>query len=211
MTVKEFLGYMLNDMDESIYEMLRDKLTDGYLQFSYVEKKDITKGFMLEKLHDYFDKVELKMNDSISLMLSKYMSSWKNLVGRRIAREEKKKKEDDNKVIPRARRYYDLACELRYLKNISLEQRVDFSRIMFSLYMAEINEKKYFIRDFDYSVDALNIDRILQSLKTEENEGKIARKKVFNLYPRYGSDMCTMILTILFYYFIKNNELKGEY
>lgn len=208
MTVKEFLEFILKDMDESTYEELRDKLTDGYLQYSYVEKTDISKGFLLEKLHDYFDKVELKNDDRIQVMLSKYMSSWKNLVIRRIIKEEKD--DQGNKVPTRAKRYYDLACEIRYSKDISLDQRVDFARIMLCLYMAEINEKNG-IDNFDYSVDAINIDRILKSLKSEETEGKIGRRKLLNLSSKYGTDTCTMVLTILFYYYIKNNALRGEY
>ena len=209
MTVKEFLEFILDDMDEDIYEMLRDKLTNGYLQFSYVEKSEVTKGFMLEKLHDYFDKVELKTGDRISVILCKYMSEWKNLVARRIIKEEKDK--DGNKSITRAKKYYDYASEIRYAKDITLEQQVDFSRIVFSLYMAEINEKKQGITNFDYSVDVINIDRILQSLKTEETDMKIGKKKMLNITSKYGTDMCTMVLTILFYFYIKNNELKGEY
>ena len=209
MTVKEFLEFILDDMDEDIYEMLRDKLTNGYLQFSYVEKSEVTKGFMLEKLHDYFDKVELKTGDRIPVILCKYMSEWKILVARRIIKEEKDK--DGNKSITRAKKYYDYASEIRYAKDITLEQQVDFSRIVFSLYMAEINEKKQGITNFDYSVDVINIDRILQSLKTEETDMKIGKKKMLNITSKYGTDMCTMVLTILFYFYIKNNELKGEY
>ena len=64
------------------------------------------------------------------------------------------------------------------------------------------------IFDFDDSVESINIDRILLSMKSEVVEGRVGRKKMFDLTSKYGIDMCTLILTIIFYVYIINHKTE---
>ena len=56
---------------------------------------------------------------------------------------------------------------------------------------------------FDDSVENINIDRVLLSMKSEIIEGRVGRKKLFDLSSKYGIDMCTIILTVIFYCYIR--------
>ena len=205
MTIKEFLDYALNNLENPAFTLLKRLLINEYIELSYVNIEDVTLKSLSEKLYDYFEKVELKTGDSVNVLLSKYMSSLKNLVGKRIPRVSRKKGEKEQEIA-RTRKYYDLACEIRYSKEPSFDKRVDYSRIILCLYMAEINSKDFFIEDFDFSFDSIDIDKVLMNMKSEKVEGRIGRRKVFDLSSKYNVDKCTMILTIIFFCYIKNCE-----
>ena len=210
MDIKEFVDFIIGDLNDDIFNLLIAKISDGYIEFSFVKSEEITRNVMSEKIHDYFEKVEIKTGNDIELLLSKYMSNMKNLVGKKIARESRPKKGEAH-IVPRARRYYDLALKIRYNKNITLEERVDFARIIYCLYMSEIQSEESFITEFDYAVDSLDLDKIMYSLKLEKNDGKFGKKNLFDISDKYSMDMCTLIFTILYYCYIRNNGIKGEY
>ena len=203
MTAKELLDYALGGLEDEAIDFLKGKIIGEYLDFSYVDPSAVSREVFMEKLCDYLEKVELKTGDSINVNLQKYMSSMKNLAGRRVARETRVKKGETPPPVPRAREYYEKASDIRYSKDPTFEQRIEFVKIILCLYMAEINEENYMIFDFDDSVDSINIDRILLSMKSEIIEGRVGRKKMFDLSSKYGIDMCTIILTIIFYCYIK--------
>ena len=208
MTAKELLDLSLGELDDSAIVFLKDKLVGDYLDFSYVDPESFDRAVFMEKLCDYLEKVELKTGDSINVILQKYMSGMKNLAGKRVAREVRVKKGEPHKPVPRAREYYEKARDIRYSKDPSFEQRIEFVKIILCLYMSEINEKNYMIFDFDDSVESINIDRILLSMKSEVVEGRVGRKKMFDLTSKYGIDMCTLILTIIFYVYMINHKTE---
>ena len=208
MTAKELLDLSLGELDDSAIVFLKDKLVGDYLDFSYVDPESFDRAVFEEKLCDYLEKVELKTGDSINVILQKYMSGMKNLAGKRVAREVRVKKGEPHKPVPRARESYEKARDIRYSKDPSFEQRIEFVKIILCLYMSEINEKNYMIFDFDDSVESINIDRILLSMKSEVVEGRVGRKKMFDLTSKYGIDMCTLILTIIFYVYIINHKTE---
>ena len=136
MTAKELLDLSLGELDEEAIEFLKEKIVGEYLEFSYVDPSKISREVFMEKLCDYLEKVELKTGDSLNVNLQKYMSSMKNLAGRRVARETRVKKGETKPPVPRAREYYEKARDIRYSKDPSFEQRIEFVKIILCLYMS---------------------------------------------------------------------------
>lgn len=210
MTFKELLDLSLGGLDDEAIDFLKSKIIGEYLDFYYADPSSVSREIFMEKLCDYLEKVELKTGDSLNVNLQKYMSGMKNLAGRRVARENRVKKGESKPPVPRARQFYEKAKDIRYLKDPSFEQRIEFVKIILCLYMSEINEKNYMIFDFDDSVENINIDRILLSMKSEIIEGRVGRKKMFDLSSKYGIDMCTVILTLIFYSYIKYAKAEDD-
>ena len=206
MTNKEFLDDLFNSLDDRSFELLKKKIVGEYLEFTYINDDDINRNALSEKILDYFETLEIKSGDSTNVILQKYMSNMKNLVSAKIVRLPRGKKQESDASIPRARRYYEYAKTIRYSKDITFSQRVDFVRIILCLYMAIINDNREYIDDFDLSVDAIHIDRVLKAMKAEKTDARVGKKIMFDLSSKYSIDFCTMILTIMFYVYIKNSD-----
>ena len=213
MNAKDFIDGTVRKLDQELFEEVKDRLVGEYITFSFIEDGKIYPNVFAEKLCDYFEKLGLKTRDDFEAILKKYMSNWDELVGKRIAKEPATKKNEALKPIPRARKYYNHIIEIKKSRNITIKQIVDYSRIMMCLYTTIINEEYAEITDFGYPVEILSLDKIIASMKAEKPNGLlgIGKKTMFDLTDLYCSDTSTFVLTMIMYYFIKNNAVEGEY
>ena len=126
----------------------------------------VSKEIFAEKLYDYFEKVEINTSKSFDKLIDKYMSNIDSLVSGKVAKAHRANKKNPHPIVPRARKYYEKADERR--KEKTLENLVDFSRIMMCLYTAIIKNDKKEITDMNYSSDCLYIETIVDAMENEQ-------------------------------------------
>lgn len=221
MVAKQFIEETIFTMSESSIGTLKTRLIGPYLSCSFLDDNDISTTILAEKLCDYFEKVELNMDDDFDKAISKYMSYWDDLVDARIPKEPQAKKGSPAPEMPRPRKYYNLAIEHKNAENMTMTDIVDFSRIMMCLQTAVLqlsgNDKSETISDFDFSTKGFDLDAILASLKESLAEDKKPPivpgflKKVINPSQSgiYTFNTCTEIITVMMYAFITDAEM-GE-
>ena len=92
-----------------------------------------------------------------------------------------------------------------------MRQVEDYSRIMLSLYMGAVNAGQKEVKDFEFSTEGLNLDKIVSALKAEKpgNKLPIGKKTFFNLEDLYCTDTVTFIIIMIMFCHIKNHEI-GE-
>ena len=81
------------------------------------------------------------------------------------------------------------------------------------LYTEIIKNQHKEIMDFDFSLDCLKPDVIIESMKEEKDSSalKVGKKKLFDIKELYCTDTSTFIMTIILLYRIINNKVQGEY
>lgn len=210
--VKGFIKSTVNDFEDKYFEVLKEKLVGEYISFSFIEDNDITIAIFSEKLFDYFEKLQLKTGDNFDKFILKYVSDLDGMVSRRILKEPQAKKNESEEPTPRSRKYYNYALDIKNSRKLTIKQILDYSRIMMCLYMSIINKKYNEIDDFEYSSECLNLDKIIASMKSEKPYGvkNFGRKTLFDIKELYCSDTSTFIITMIMFYYIKNNEVLGE-
>lgn len=212
METKEFIESTIKNLNDEIFLSLKRKLLGEYISFNFYEDDDVTKELFAEKLCDYFEKLEIKTKSKFENMLKTYIANWDNLIGKRIAKTPSTKKNEPPAPVPRARKYYDKIQEIKKSRELTLVQVVDYSRIAMCLYTAIVEADYAEISNFDYSVNCLDISKIISAMKDEKGIGiPIGKKALFDLTDLYCEDTATFILSIIVYYYIKNNEIKGDY
>ena len=190
------------------FNKLRDVLIDNYLPLTIAKKEDLTIPFLAEKINDYFEIVSVSKYLSFEEIVKKYINDLDRVVCTRIEKEVKTKK-GEPAYIPRSRRYYDKACELKKYNKDSKRGLIDYSRIMLCLYSSIIKNDLNVIDDFDYSLDGLNLTAIIEAMLKEPGLRK--NKTWFDINDPYRSDRCTFVLLVIMFYYIKSNEIVGEY
>ena len=182
-----------------------------YISFCFVSDEDVDLDVFSEKLCDYFEKLEIKTKKKFEDLLQTYLGAWDNLVSKRIAKTPSSKKNEPPAPVPRARRYYEKIQELRKSRELTLRQIVDYSRVSLCLYSSIIEADWHEITDFEYSSKCLNIDKVIASMKKEKASVIVmAKKTLFDLTELYCDDTGIFIITMIIYFYIKNNELVGE-
>lgn len=209
MSYKELADRTILQLNDDLFFELRDILAQEYVQFNVFALEDISKHILAEKICDYFEKVELKTGKSLGKLLDKYTSDIDSVVSNRIAKEPKPKKNAPTPPIPRARKYYDKAVLIKKVNKLTYQNLIDYSRLMFCLYTAIIKAEFKEIDDFDYSMDSLNITKIIDAMKSETV--LVGKKLKFDIKNPYDSDRSTFILAIMMFFFLKNKEIIGEY
>ena len=212
MEAKDFISSTVVKLNDNWLDSLKSALVGEYLEFEFIDEKNIDKSVFAEKIHDYFEKLELKTSYKFNKTLEKYLSDWDDIVKRRIVKEPAVKKGAPVPPMPRARKYYNFAMKLKSSRNISLKHVIDYSRIMMCLYMSIINEQFQEVDDFDYSARCLDLDQIISGMKNKKADGinLFEKKNAFDLEDLYCSDTSTFIITIIMFYCIKNNEIPEE-
>lgn len=208
MNRQEFIENTILQLNEELFEEMRDLfINERYISFSFFAPEEITKAVFAEKIYDYFEKTEICDSKTFERLVEKYMMNFDSVIGGKIAKEHKPTKRNPVHILPRARKYYDKADSLK--KDIDLQKLVDFSRIMMCLYTEIIKSGDKEITELDYSIESIDIERILESLAKEQNN--LLKKQKFDTKNHYDDDFCTFIFLIVMYYHIRNNETVGEY
>lgn len=193
------------------FGLLRDMLTEdapGILKFRYVVAEDITPEVMAEKLGDYFDKVTFKSGNFFSQQAFHYIEKLEAAVEPRIAKPEKSEAGDK---VCRAREYYQKALEIKVGKTIQPQSLLDFSRIMFCLYTATLQDRLYRIEDFDLSESVIDPVRLVTALTDETTDMILGiKRKVFNFEDVYGLDSSAIVIATLALVKIWNDRAEGE-
>lgn len=209
---KEFIELSVKNLDDRNFNELKERLLGEYITFSFIEDNKINKDVFSEKLLDYFDKLQIKTKCGFESMLQEYMGRWDELVSRRIAKTPPTKKNEEPAPVPRARKYYNKIMEIKKSRRLTPRQIVDYTRIVMCLYSSIIEASFEEINDFGYPSRCLDIDRILVAMKAEKAPIiKVGKKTLFDLTELYCEDTGTFILSMIMYYYIKNNEVEGEY
>lgn len=211
MEIKEFIGSTVKNLDKKNYEFLKEKLLGEYLTFGFVEEDKLSKDVFCEKLMDYFEKVEIKVNNNFTKLLVKYVENLYEVVRSYIPKEPSVKKGEPIPPMSRSKKYYNHALEIKGSRNLTMRQVEDYSRIMLSLYMGAVNAGQKEVKDFEFSTEGLNLDKIVSALKAEKpgNKLPIGKKTFFNLEDLYCTDTVTFIIIMIMFCHIKNHEI-GE-
>lgn len=208
MTRLEFVKDVMSEIEDSGFEELKNTFTGKYIKFHMIDIESVSKEVLTEKVTDYFEKVEIKTEKSFDKIIERYVSDLDSIVSYRIAKGTKGKK-DTVQQTNRARKYYDKAKAIRRARIKSIESLTDYSRLMLCLYMAIIKSDGGSIDDLDYSIDCLELTRILEAMNNEI--GIMGKKARFNLEEHYGFDEGTYIILILMFYYINSLAIVGGY
>lgn len=213
MEIKEFIESTVKNLDTKYYEYLKEKLLGEYLIFGFIPEDKLLKDAFCEKLMDYFEKVEIVVDEKFPKLLAKYVANLDEVVKRYIPKEPSAKKGEPIPSMPRSIKYYKHALEIKGSRNLTMRQVEDYSRIMLSLYMEAVNSGKKEVSEFKFSTEGLELDKIISALKTEKPgiAFPIGKKKLFNLEDLYSTDTLTFIMTVIMFCHIKNQASKGEY
>lgn len=204
--IKEFILGTVYTLNEKYFEELKEKLIGEYVSFSVLDEKDISVDAFSEKIYDYFEKLELKTSDSFVKLIEKYLADWNDLVENKILNESAPSEEDQPQIVTRAKKYYSHAMGIKETGTITIRQIADYSRIMMSLYMAIIKKRFTEIDDFDYSIQCLDLDRILKAMRQKKSSGFLmfGGGAKFDTSDRCSMDTGVFILTIILYYHIRS-------
>lgn len=213
MESKRFLLSTIGELEASAFEELKKLLIGDYITFAMVKPKNVKKSHLAEKLYDYFEMLEVKTGTSFDKELGIYMNNLKYIVEPHIAKAPSAKKGDPQPItIPRARKYFEKAVQIKNNKKPAFSQIMDYSRIMLCLYAATIKSKEYTITNFDYSLDCLNPKQLMKSMRKEEISVLIppSKKPRFNTEELYNNDSCTLIMTAIMLCTIVNRKLERD-
>lgn len=212
MEYRDLVKTTVLDMDQDIFEMLKKALVGEYLSFSIIDAEEITKEILAEKICDYFEKLELKTGKAFEKHLDAYIGNVESIVGGRVAKAPQQKKKDAAPiVVPRARKYYEKAMNVKNTRSITVRQLKDYTRIMMCLYVAIIKNNYKEIDNMDYSAACIDPDAIISSMKNEQDMLLKLKKPKFDIKELYCSDTCTFIIAIIVLYAIVGEKVQGEY
>ena len=79
---------------------------------------------------------------------------------------------------------------------------------MMCLYMAMIEKDFAEIDDFDYSIQCIKLDRIIDAMHQKKTDGFLmfGGGAMFDTSDRYSMDTGVFVLTIIVYYLIQNEQ-----
>ena len=213
MTYIDFAEATICDLNQTVFEALKQLLLGEYISFSVIDHEDVTVDILAEKVCDYFGTLEIKTGKTFEKHIESYLNNLDSIVEPRIAKAPQAKKGDTTPVVvPRSRKYYEKAVAIKEIKKPSMTQLIDFSRIMLCLYTAVNKSEGKPIGNFDYAADCLVPESIVDAMKSEEVSVVFppSKKKRFDTKELYSEDICTLIMTILILCSIINGIVEGE-
>lgn len=206
-----FIKGIVLKMNQATFEQWKDALVGQYIAFSVIAPEKIDQEIMADKLCDYFEKAELKNGKSFEKFIEVYFSNLDSIVAGRVAKAPQQRKKDEAPLaMPRARKYYEKAQEIRKGKP-NLSGMIDYSRIMMCLYAAIIKNNGKEIQNFNFATSSLKIDDIILAMKEEQDTlpFNVLKKKKFDTGDPYSMDAITFILAITLLYKITGENLEG--
>ncbi len=214
MDYREFVSETICKFSPDVFDLAKKALVDEYLSFSVIPSEEVSTIILSEKACDYFEKLELKTGKDFDKQIEAYLKAVDTIVSRRVApTPQQKKKNIAPAMVPRARKYYEKAESIKKTRVWKVRNLLDYSRIMFCLYAAVIENGYKVIQNLDYSAECINPTQIVESMKRERDPVAInlMKKQLFNIKELYSTDTCTFIITIIVLFTIMNEKVKGEY
>lgn len=209
----DFVEATICNLSQPVFEGLKQLLLGEFISFSIIDHKNVTIDILAEKVCDYFGILEIKTGKAFDKHIEFYLSSLDSIVGPHIAKTPQAKKGDKAPdAVPRSRKYYEKAIIIKGVKNPSIVQLVDYSRIMMCLYTAAIKNEGKPVYNFEYASDCLIPASIVEALKREEVSVVFppSKKKRFDTKELYSDEVCALILLILLLCSIINRRIEGE-
>lgn len=192
------------------FERMKATLLGEYIVFRSVAPENVTKEVFSEKLYDHFEKIQYKTGKKFEDLIKSYMAELDALVEPHVAKMPQMKKNEPAPAVPRSRKYYEKAAELR--KSVkAISELVDYTRLMLCLYAAILNSEEDRINNFDFSLNCLDPDIIEAALKSETESvlfGMKNPKPRFDTSDPYSTDSSFFVIVIILLYAIIGDSLE---
>ncbi len=205
-----FLEETVLTLDPENFENLRDALLDSCINVRFMENEDVTPAVMAEKIYDHFDKSVHKTGRTFGQQLMDFADRLSVVLSGYVTQRIPGDNDKEDGAISRAYKYYLKATAIKGKKELSTEDVLSFSRIMFCLYAEARKGEAHKILDFDYSASAIHPAELIEMLRNEEIVGMLGiNHSVFNLDDWYGIDASLMIIAIIMLYKIVEDRVEG--
>ena len=217
MDYREIIKECVIELESKSFLYLKDTLVVDYLDFRFIQDSSITREILAEKITDYIEKVELKNNKKFEKLLEFYCNHLENYVAKRVPEKTTgRNKETASVIVPRSRRYFEKAKQLRTLKFTNVRQIIDYNRILMCLLVEIIKNDNKEVANFDFSTSCLDETLIIPCIE------KILEEDLFSIFNKksqgiimdkgfYSFEVCSLILSIIFLNKIKDARIIGEY
>ena len=211
MRAHQFLAETVYCMEQPSIDLLLSLLTDRYIKFIFVEKEDVSADVFAEKLLDYFRMVEMKTFRNFDDCISVYMSGLDSIVEPRVARFPLENNGEEGQELTRARKYYERFDIYKSKRGNTVDDLIDYSRIMLCLYESIVENDLHPIDNFDYDLDSIDPVAIIESMLSEEKRGLLSRSasKRFDTRETLEMGTCTVVITSILLAAIAPVENKG--
>lgn len=204
----DFVVETIGSLETDKFEMLKKALIGEYLSFSIIQEDKVSKEELSEKVCDYFEKMVLKSGKNFDKLIESYTKGIDYVVSNKIAKPtQSKKNKSVQEDIPRARKYYEKALTIKNSRNLSTRNLIDYSRLIFCLYMEIIKNNYSVIDNFDFSANVLKPNDVIKGMKKKKEDFLIVKKKYFNIKELYSIDTCTFVIAVILLYTIINERI----
>lgn len=212
MTYLDFVKQTICDLNQPVFEELKQLLLEEFISFSIIDYENVTVDILAEKVCDYFYALEIKTGRSFDRRIETFIKDLDAIVGPSVAKTYQTKPGDSATIVePRSRKYYEKALSIKGVKNPSITEIIDYTRIMMCLYTEIIKNTAEPIINFDYSAFCLIPEKLIDSLLNKDGSTPIPRTmKKFDTKDPYGSDRCTLILLSILLCSIVNGRVEGD-
>ena len=204
----DFVVETIGSLEIDKFEMLKKALIGEYLSFSIIREDKVSKEELSEKVCDYFEKMILKSGKDFDKLIESYTKGIDYVVSNKIAKPtQSKKNKSVQEDIPRARKYYEKALTIKNSRNLSTRNLIDYSRLIFCLYMEIIKNNYSVIDNFDFSANVLKPNDVIKGMKKKKEDFLIVKKKYFNIKELYSIDTCIFVIAVILLYTIINERI----
>ena len=204
----DFVVETIGSLEIDKFEMLKKALIGEYLSFSIIREDKVSKEELSEKVCDYFEKMILKSGKDFDKLIESYTKGIDYVVSNKIAKPtQTKKNKSVQEDIPRARKYYEKALTIKNSRNLSTRNIIDYSRLIFCLYMEIIKNNYSVIDNSDFSANVLKPNDVIKGMKKKKEDFLIVKKKYFNIKELYSIDTCTFVIAVILLYTIINERI----
>lgn len=213
MIAKDFVKSTVTNLNPSVLVEMKKLLLGDFISFSILNEESVNEDELAEKICDYFEKLELRTGRTFDKYIEIFMKELDSVVEPHIVKAPPVKKGDNTPVeVPRARKYYEKIAKTKDLKTPSINNILDYSRIMMCLYTAIMESKGEPINNFNYSADCIKPGTIMDALKKEEEASILSKtkKKKFDMKDIYSADACTLLLSAIVLCSIANRRVEGD-
>lgn len=209
----------ISKIDDKLFEEMKILLLGKYLDFSIIDNNNITKEIMCEKICDNFEKTLIKTNKSFESLINYYLDSMNELIIGYLPKISTKKDSKGKEILEdsRALKYFNHIQKIKKEKKYQFVSFEDYSRIILCLYAEIIRKKHHKIIDFEFSLENIKCQTIINALESEKvKETDIFALKFDKLCKRfktddkYSKDSFIVMMIVIMFYILKNKEVKGD-
>lgn len=219
MSYIEFVEKIMK-IDDKLFEEMKMLLLGKYIDFSIIDDNNITKEIMCEKICDTLEKILIKTNKTFEALVNYYIDSMNGLIAGYLSKISTKKDAKGKEILEdsRAQKYFNHVQKIKKEKEFQFVDFEDYSRIIFCLYAEIIRNEHHKITDFEFSLENVKCQTIINALESEKvKETDIFALKFDKLSQRfktddkYSKDHFIIIMIVIMFYILKSKEVLGDY